>query len=533
MTDRGHLFVVQADLTRLSADAFIIPCDSQVNVGGTWRAFVEPGFTPQPAWMWFKPEGVQLSDHMAILPDCSPATTNLDDAIGVRVLLDTVGAESSVAKLVERLLRAVETAAAHAPEPHAGRELPLIALPLIGVGQGSFQGRRAVVVRALVAALNDFVSGHRVDVALTFTRRADFAAAQWQRHLVQQDGGTLWPNLDEQQRRMADELGSKAARQQLSVFIGAGVSKPLGFPDWKGLLCELARAAGKDFDVDRTGDYPGFGSELAAHFQAQRNHDPDAQSLNQRIAERFQTHQHALGHALLADLGTQATVTTNYDCCFENAAALTHRDPRLEVLVRELASGRRPWLLKLHGDVEHPKTIVLSKEQYHTLNHELNAIRGVVQSLMLTGHLLFVGFGFADSDFLEMAKAVQRVRELAKDSDPADFDAKVGTALSLSPSSAQPYPLRYLSMKRDGESTAAAARRLEIFLDRLAWTCTVTGDGRAAYLLNPAYVVGSSDDDQAVRKALLNLEQVVHQHPDSAGASLVRELLRELGHPGS
>lgn len=44
MTPRGHLFVVQADLSLIAADAFLIPCDDQVNVAGGWRPFVEPRY---------------------------------------------------------------------------------------------------------------------------------------------------------------------------------------------------------------------------------------------------------------------------------------------------------------------------------------------------------------------------------------------------------------------------------------------------------------------------------------------------------
>lgn len=69
MADHGHLFVVQADLTRLAADAFLIPCDSELHVTGTWRPFVEPGAQQQAKNDWFTPQGVQLEDGVAVLPD--------------------------------------------------------------------------------------------------------------------------------------------------------------------------------------------------------------------------------------------------------------------------------------------------------------------------------------------------------------------------------------------------------------------------------------------------------------------------------
>ena len=94
--------------------------------------------------------------------------------------------------------------------------------------------------------------------------------------------------------------------------------------------------------------------------------------------------------------------------------------------------GGHPWLLKLHGDLEAPDTIVLTRVQYERLETEHRALRGLVQSLMLTSHLLFVGFGFAHSDFLATAEAVAKVRELAVDEYQG---AKVGTAIELRKSS--------------------------------------------------------------------------------------------------
>ena len=59
-----------------------------------------------------------------------------------------------------------------------GRVLPLIAMPIIDVGQGRFRGRRAEVVRELIRHLSEFVANHPIDVALCLQCTADFAAAQ-------------------------------------------------------------------------------------------------------------------------------------------------------------------------------------------------------------------------------------------------------------------------------------------------------------------------------------------------------------------
>lgn len=512
MADRGHLFVVQADLTRLAADAFLIPCDSDLNVSGTWRPFVEPGAPAQTKEDWFRPQGVHLDDGVAVLSDPTPKDATPDQVVGLRVLVDTVGV-ADLHAMVKRSLEAVRRAAATAVV-HGGRELPLVAMPILGVGQGKFPGRRAEAVRELVTQLLAFVATHPIDVALTLQRTADFAAAQWERHRLTRELGTdCWPELTPEQLTLADNLGVKAAQGELSVFAGAGVSRPVGLPSWSRLLQDLSPNRTLTFTQDT--DYPQVAQDLGR---------PD---LNDEVAKRLTTRKHALGHALLLDLRTPSLVTTNYDPCLENAADVIHQDPSLRVIARQLAVGGGPWLLKLHGDVAHPTTIVLTRSQYQALAQDLPALRGVVQTLMLTSHLLFVGFGFADDDFLAMSDAVQKVRALATD---LPEDAHAGTAIELCRTDRQQRysELDYHQLRTDDDLTKAA-RQLEILLDRVAWQSQIAGRGRASYLLDRDYQQDATDADRVLAEALSSLRANEPEWSDSAGARAVRELMDELG----
>jgi hypothetical protein len=75
-------------------------------------------------------------------------------------------------------------------------------------------------------------------------------------------------------------------------------------------------------------------------------------------------------------------------------------DPVLErnyrVLARELAGGSMPWLLKLNGDIKEPKSVVLTGSDFKRHESESQALRGVVQALLLTSHLLFVGYSMKE-----------------------------------------------------------------------------------------------------------------------------------------
>lgn len=347
-------------------------------------------------------------------------------------------------------------------------------------------------------------------MALVVSRDSDFAAAQWARQDLEPQS-SYWSDLSQDQQKLADELGVRAAHGDLSIFVGAGVSKPVGFPDWKELL--------EEHTPDNLDGYPPAKfPELAQQFKIDST----------RVAERFTTEKYALGHALLVDLQTKAMVTTNYDPCLENASRKLDRALPLRVLTRELAIGDRPWLLKLHGDAAKPDSIVLTTDQYKRLEKDHGALRGVVQSLMLTNHVLFVGFGFADVDFLARAKAVQTVRKLAEDPDP---DTKVGTAIQLLETTDRPRheDLDYRQVDSAGGDVATAARLLEILLDRLSWRCLITSDKRSAYLLDPAFECDASADDRAVRDALLNMHKDVSAHKSSSGYRAVTELMTRLG----
>lgn len=517
MLMNGHLFVVQADITRLAADAFLIPCDEDLNVAGSWRPFLESGTDAEAADNWFTPRDVIEEDGFRYLPDTTPhQPQGPDDVVGLRVLVDTVTAKT-IPDMVRGSLAAVRFAAGKA-ERRGGRALPLIAMPILGVGQGNYPVQRTEVIRELITQLQDFVSNNPIDVALSLLETADFAAAQWARGQIPHPDLSGWPSLSDAQRDLADRLGEKAARGELSIFAGAGVSQPVGFPDWRGLLLELGQRTDPNWDLPPNPNYPQIADDLGIT------------DLNAAVAQRFRTRKHALGHAFLADLRTPALVTTNYDPCLENAAAVIHVDPELRVLARQVAVGSHPWLLKLHGDAARPDTIVLTTSQYERLTTDLKALHGVVESLMLTSHLLFVGFGFADDDFLAMSHAVRQVRSLA---DGPDADSPVGTAIELRARPADSRPkyteLEYQHLAPDEVSIPEAARLLEILLDRLAWRCQITGDVRASFLLHPDYQEDGRAADIELRKALHMVSEVAQRHPDSAGYRAVMDLLRSLG----
>ena len=99
---------------------------------------------------------------------------------------------------------------------------------------------------------------------------------------------------------------------------------------------------------------------------------------------------------MLATLPVNQVVTTNYDTLFEDASS-GMKERGIAILPWKPANKER-WLLKMHGDVNHPKDIVLVRSDYMRYDERRSALRGIVQAMLITGHMLFVGFSLTDDN---------------------------------------------------------------------------------------------------------------------------------------
>lgn len=516
---QGHLFVVHGDLTKLHCDGFVVPCDERLNISGWWapvlgatRAGDGPG--------WVKPEQVDRSGAAWI------GAPHQGRQI---VLVDTVSGDPDSEALADRTLFGLKLLL----EKTAGttrRHVPLLAVPMVGTGAGLLRRRRGEVASALVGRLNRWCAENGSDVALVLRERSAFVAVQAARAQIPEWSRAQWGDLESGDAagliEHADRLGTLAAQGDLALFVGAGVSVPLGLPSWSELLDRLEVEAGVPSDE---------GTDLLARAGRLRRllAQTDFESV---MKNTFLLDRYALGHALAAGLRPQRSVTTNYDNALELAMAGQVQDIR--VLTRQEAVGHLPWLLKLHGDIEHAETIVLSDQDYADLESWGGALYGVVQTLLMTGHLLFVGFGFADPDFDRLLEEVNEVRRRAKD---VEADRRIATALALTEAEASRYPevFHRLHMVAGAPhlsplDKARAARRVEVFLDRVAYTATTRAASSAEYLLDPDYATGLSKPDGALAARLIELVDDDSQEARLARTSQawphVEDLLRRLGH---
>ncbi|ADB76394.1 SIR2 family NAD-dependent protein deacylase [Geodermatophilus obscurus] len=511
----GHVFVVGADLRRLVCDDVLVPTDRSLRVTPSWR-----GLLPDDVVTSEDRGGVCLDlrwrgdERVLELPG-----GRVGDAGRALWLVDTVHQEErdpddALRWLVDGAREALAAVARReVPDPVQGRARRLVALPALGTGWGGAAGQRGTLLQRLLPVLHEGAAEHGFDVALVLRGPSDLAAAQ----RVRRAEAGSW-DLPGHLRELAEDLGDRARRGQLAAFVGAGVSAAAGLPTWEQLLDELAERSGLD-DALR-GGLSGLPAQDAAALLAR---ELGREQLEGFVKERFGPGHYALAHALLADLPVQEFVTTNYDPLVELAAADIGRD--LSVLPFDDAVPGRPWLLKLHGDAAHPESVVLTREEYLQFGDTRAALAGVLHSLLLTRHVLFVGTSMQDDDLIRIAHQVRSATR-APGAAPRQ---RSGTVLALleDPARARLWEqdVQTVAIAPADTPPAEAARLLEVLLDCIGCLSTPP----TGYLLDPAYRGMLSAEERALAEALQQVERTVPEGASSSAVGEVTALLRRLG----
>lgn len=480
------MFAVHGRLETVRYDEVIVPTDRRFRVGSTWDGVlsgvrpVRPdnwgrgyGRSQENAGVWF----ISVFDDVAVTGD------ELEQRLDV--LVGAIVAESRLSSVDRRV----------------------VALPVLGLGGGAQGARRGEVIRELVAALSRIASQHGVDIALVTPDLAVHGAIQ---HLRRQHSETHF-ELSRTEADAAAELGALAQQGHLALFLGAGVSMAAGLPSWGQLLRDLSRHAKiASSDFDSLADSPLDQAELISL------HLNDRLGSTVAAIVRAKT-QVSLAHALLAGLDCGEVVTTNYDGLYELAVESTGR-PRPVQLPRETVRAGRPWLLKMHGDVSDEDSIVLTRRSFVRYDAQSRPAGSLLQSLMMTKHLLVVGTSMSDDNVIRLAVEVD---------DFLKSDAHFGTFVDVSAPSARTklWEKRFHWLNCAGDDTAARVRRMEIFLDAVGMFAATDAswllDGRFAGLLEPTDRKITAEARRVAQKAF------------ESGSGLLQPLQQRLGELGA
>lgn len=517
----GHLFVVRGDLLGVACDAILIPSGTGIDEGGTLRA----GHVTT-AWLGELGAAVQ-GGFLLDAPDAERPVTRALDADGIRRPAIWAGFSGDqddeplgfYTRVVDAFIgEAGEHARTHAsagPRPLMS-DRPLVAMPLIGSGEGGRREDRGGLLLGVVASMAAAAAREDVDVILVLRDAKAYAAAQQARSRFDQH---VWAELTNEHEREARRIAALSRDGRLVVFLGAGASMGAGLPSWGELLAGLAERAG--LSEDQREELRHLEPRDAGRILDQRLNEEGG--LAAAVAAQTSAERCSLVHQLVASLPIGEAVTTNYDTLFEAAWSAVGTDPR--VLPWDALADARPWLLKLHGSVTRPGSIVLSRDDYLRFEGEGIALAGIVQAMLLTRHMLFVGYSLSDDNFHRL---VHQVRT-AIGSSERSADAMFGTALTpRAPSLGDDLWRGNVRFVTTAGADGNDPRRTAIVLDRIGALAAAP----AAHVLDDSYAALFDTSQIELRKRLLAVWDLVETGIlDAATEDAVREALGRIGRP--
>lgn len=467
MTPNGHLFVVHGRVEDLVHDAAIVPVDGRLDFNDSWRPLL--GEFPEAPARWSEGWGQVRRD----------------------VWIVQVG-DGDYNKVLERLGKVLDDVEKRQLTPAGRRLMPLVALPVLGIRLGGHRHEQGHVLRRLVDFASQRVEHHPVDIALVTPEASVYAAAQFARH---DHPAPLSPASEQ----LAERLGTRAKRDELALFLGAGVSIPAGLPSWEGLLAKLT----KGLTADKAADVAKLESPTDQAELIQLAIPDEFQSRVSRVVSRRS--RPGLLHALLAGMDVRRAVTTNYDRLYETACKAAGHEVT-SVMPRQSATGAPRWVLKLHGDVKRKKSIVLTRRHMVRYDAANRPSASVLQSLLLTHHLLVIGASLGDDNVVRLALEVQAYRETHQSK---NSDVPFGTVLDASPDGDTARAALWkgqLAWHHLAGGDLPSTRTLEIFLDRVGLHASRDSswllDQRFGGLLTTARDVEIARQARALRQAL-------------------------------
>lgn len=534
LRDRPHVFVVLGDVTRIECDAWLLPTDDNFHITPPFRGAVgiqSDGNGKLPRFEWGTSSVHHLGRHA--------------DGHGPHIWLGRVGrGEGEWSQQLGAVAAEFIEQAGQGARAAAEGRYPVVALPAIGTGHGGVRSHKGELYLALLQTLVRSAEAHRVDVLLVLKHDRAYSAAQRARaRLLRRDlddeESAMWHfGRAENSQRLFDaatELAGKLQAGRLVQFVGAGASAGLwrraGIPPWQELLDAVAEEAGVHPDALRGLDLRDQATVLAHHLGIQEK------SLPRVLTRHLKRSHYTVAHGLLASLGTKEHVTTNFDTMLENALRVVDGD--VTVLPYTAVEGHERWVLKLHGSVERQgdegDPLVITRDDYLAMPLRYGALYGIVQALLFTRHLLFVGYSLRDDDFHQLVHEVRAARG-------PRHEEKMGTALTLfeSPALEILWPdLEIVPMlaapppeTSSDPSIVEAARRLLVFIDLLGYR----GASLHGFLLDPDYAAllpANSDEPENGSdlrlQAALKVLAAAASGEDGTGWGPVHELLADFG----
>lgn len=242
-----------------------------------------------------------------------------------------------------------------------------------------------------------------------------------------------------------------------AIFVGAGMSKAAGLPDWVGLLEVPQRESDVPNSPEMMADLPLLAEYILVEGQYTR------ERLEQHILQQVHTMDAdpTAMHRALARLPVDQIWTTNYDPLIEQAAE-TSRVISVDDDI-QLIGASRQVIIKMHGSIDPgpppqwASAPVITRSDFETYETDHRRTWAMLQASYLSKTFLFLGFSFADPN-VEILQRLSRIHGTAA--------GNRHVTIMRRPSDAEPEVQRFHDLRvRDLEATGVRVHEIDEFAE--------------------------------------------------------------------
>lgn len=195
----------------------------------------------------------------------------------------------------------------------------------------------------------------------------------------------------------------------MRAFVGSGLSAWAKLPTWRSLLNFMVEKLDEEepgkHDIEEISRLLEKGKLLEIADYCKEAFSPGF--YNQMLSDKMRgdTVDIPEPHELIVQMPFSAIITTNYDKILERAyerfakispKTPTHMDTDS---LGTLLFLNNFFILKAHGDIDRPDSLILTTRDYSRIIHSNPAFNALFSAILLTKAILFIGYSISDPDF--------------------------------------------------------------------------------------------------------------------------------------
>lgn len=241
-------------------------------------------------------------------------------------------------------------------------------------------------------------------------------------------------------QEMIADISKSINDNKLVVFVGAGVSKNYGYPDWNKLTDKILAEINLEKHIElkniledckqpvisankktlkktinklgyATDEYLMYAQYLYNYLIKKYKNKNEREKKFIEIVKKILNDKEKVDEkydiiSKIFELTPQHIITTNFDSLLED---YNHGNYELIVQDTDIAnSNSNNYIIKMHGDFEHTN-IVLKESDYHNYSENFKLIDNFIKSVFASYTLLFIGFSANDPNFKQIYAWISRI----------------------------------------------------------------------------------------------------------------------------